>query len=128
MRVLGIHKNIPVSDTNLTLGLQVGFISARLADKIFPVNPRAITDPSKLGLQLEDRNTPALIINLWLIFVMHNDDLRWYMTPNQQRQMLLLNLNRVVSKPNVTLRKILCCSANCILNYLVFQINFPTDT
>ena len=77
MRVLGIHKNIPVSDTNLTLGLQVGFIS--------PVNPRAITDPSKLGLQLEDRNTPALIINLWLIFVMHDDDLRWYMTSNQQR-------------------------------------------
>ena len=44
MSVLGVHKNIPLSDTNLTLGLRVGFISSHLAsDKLFPVNPRSIT-------------------------------------------------------------------------------------
>ena len=40
MRRLGIHKNIPVSDTRLTLGRRIYFISSHLtADKLFPVNP-----------------------------------------------------------------------------------------
>ena len=39
---VGIHKNISVSGTKLTLGLRVGFISSHLTvDKLFPVNPRA---------------------------------------------------------------------------------------
>ena len=40
--------------TKLTLGLRVGFISSHLAaDKLFPVNPRAITGPPKISLLLE---------------------------------------------------------------------------
>ena len=63
MRRLGIHKNIPVSGTKLTLGLRVGFISSHLtADKLFSVNPRAITGPPKTSLVLEAKNMPALII------------------------------------------------------------------
>ena len=49
MRRLGIHKNIPVSGTKVTLGLRVGFIRSHLTvDKLFPVNPRAIAGPSKM--------------------------------------------------------------------------------
>ena len=40
MRRLGIHQNIPVSVTKLTLGLRVGFIGSHLTvDKLIPVNP-----------------------------------------------------------------------------------------
>ena len=53
MRGLNVHKNIPVSITKLTLGLRVGFISSHLtADKLLPVNPRAITGPPKTSLLL----------------------------------------------------------------------------
>ena len=63
MRRLGIHENIPVSDTKLTLGLRVGFISSHLtADKLFPVNPRVIMCPPKTRLLLEAKSMPAMII------------------------------------------------------------------
>ena len=62
-RGLNVHKNIPVSITKLTLGLRVGIISSHLiADKLFPVNPRAITGPPKMSLLLEAKSMPALII------------------------------------------------------------------
>ena len=68
MRRLGIHKNIPVSGTELTLGLRVGFISAHLTvNKLFPVNPRAITGPPKMSLLLEAKSMLALIIKPRLI-------------------------------------------------------------
>ena len=102
MRGMNIHENIPVSVTKLTLGLQVGFISSHLtADKLFPVNPRAITGPPKMILLLEAKSMPALIIKPRLILVMHMDDFGWNITSNQQGQMFIQNLNRIVSKPNV---------------------------
>ena len=55
-RGLNVHKNIPVSVTKLMLSLRVGFISSHLtADKLFPVNPKAITGPLKMSLLLEGR-------------------------------------------------------------------------
>ena len=49
-------KNIPVSNTKLMLGLWVGFISSHLiVDKLFPVNPRAVTGPPKMRLLLVAR-------------------------------------------------------------------------
>ena len=77
MRRLGIHKNIPVSGNKLTLGLRVGFsISSHLTvNKLFPVNLRAITGPTKMSLLLEAKSMPALIIKPRLILVSHSDDL-----------------------------------------------------
>ena len=63
MRALNVHKNIPVSITKLRLGLLVGFISSHLiADKLLPINPRAITGPPKMSLLLEAKSMPELII------------------------------------------------------------------
>ena len=71
MRGLNIHKYSPVSFTKLTPGPRVGFSSHLTADKLFPVNPRAITGPSKLSLLLEVKSMPALIIKQRLILVPH---------------------------------------------------------
>ena len=75
MRGLDIHKNIPVSVTKLTLGFRVFFISSHLtANKLFSVNPRAITGPPKMSLLLEAKSMPALIIKPRLILDTHTDD------------------------------------------------------
>ena len=102
MRRLCIDKNIPVSGTKLTLGLRVGFSSYHLTvNKLFRFNQRAITGPPKMSLLLEAKSIPALIIKPRLILVSHTDDLGWNKTSNQQQQMLILNLKRIVSKcPN----------------------------
>ena len=103
MRRLGLHQNIPVSGTKLMLGLRVGFIGSHLTvDKLFPVNPRAITGPPKMSYLLEAKSVPEVIIKPRLILVAHTDDLGWNKTSNQQQQMLIQNLNRIVSRPNVT--------------------------
>ena len=129
MRELDIHKNIPVSVTKLTLGLRVGFISSHLtADKLFPVNPKAITGPPKMGLLLYAKSTPALIIKPSVIIVARTDNLRWYITSNLQRQMFFQNLNRIVSKPNVMPEQILYCITDCISVDQMYQENFPTNT
>ena len=84
MRKLGIHKNIPVSGTELTLGLRVGFISSHLTVyKLFPVNPRDITGPPKMSSLLEAKCIPALIIKPRFTFVAHTDDLGWNKTSNR---------------------------------------------
>ena len=73
---MGIHKNIPVSGTKLTLGLGVGFIGSHLTvDKLIPVNPRAITGPPRMSFLLEASIVHALIIKPRLILVAHKDDL-----------------------------------------------------
>ena len=103
MRGQDIHKNIPVSVTILTLGLWVGFISSHLTeDKLFPVNPRAITGPLNMSLQLEAKIMRSVIILPRLMFVAHTDDLSWNIASNQHGQMFVQNLTRIVSKPNVT--------------------------
>ena len=82
MRRLGIHKNIPVYATNLTAGLGLGSISSHMtADKLFPINQRAITGPPKISLMLETKSIPALIVKPRLILLVHTDD--------QQQQMLV---------------------------------------
>ena len=76
MRGMNIHQNIPVSASTLTLSIRVGFISNHLkADKLFQVNPREITGPPKMSLQLEALSMPAPIIKPGLILVTHMDDL-----------------------------------------------------
>ena len=126
MRGMNIHKNIPVSVTKLTLGLQLGFISSRLTmDKLFPVNPRAITSPVNISHLLEAKSMPALIIKPRFILVTHTDDLGWYKTSNQQGQMFVENLNRIVSKPNVMPGQIPYYTDSIPID-LMFQENFPT--
>ena len=50
MRTLGVHQNIPASDTKLTLGLGIYIIGPPLViDKLIPVNSRAITSPPEMG-------------------------------------------------------------------------------
>ena len=75
--------------------------------ELFQVNPRAIKVPSMMSLTLEVKSMPALIIKPPLIPVTHTDDLSWYMTSNEQRQMFVQNLNMIVSKPNVLAWQIL---------------------
>ena len=53
IRGLGVHENIPVSDTKLALGLRGFIISHLTADKLFPVNPRSIPGPPNMSLLLE---------------------------------------------------------------------------
>ena len=88
MKGLDAHENIDVSDTKLMLGLRVCFIISDLtANKLFPINQRAITGPPKMSLLLEVESTSALIIESRLILVMHTDDLGGYITSNQQGKM-----------------------------------------
>ena len=102
MRRLGIHKNFPVFGTKLMLGLRVGFIGSHLTvDKLLPVNSRAITGPPKMSFLFEAKSVPALIIKPRLTLAAHTDDLGWNKASNQQQQMLIQNLNRIVSRPNV---------------------------
>ena len=76
MRGLNVHKNITVSVTELTLSLRICFISNHLTvDKLFPVNPRAITGTVKMSLLLEAKSMGALNIKPRLILVSHTDDL-----------------------------------------------------
>ena len=99
--------NIPVSVTKLMLSLSVGFISSHLtADKLFPVNPRVITGSPKISLMLEAKSMPSLIIKPRLILVTYTHDLGWFIMSNQQGLMFVQNLNRIFSKPNITLGQI----------------------
>ena len=129
MRGLDIHKNSHVSVTKLTIGLRLGFISSHLtANKLFPVNPRAITGPPKMSLLLEAKSMPALIIKPRLILVTQTDDFRWNITSNQQGRKFVQNLNRIVSKPNVAPGQILYHTTDCIPVDLMFEENFSTNT
>ena len=71
---------------------------------------------------------PAFIIKPRFILVTHMDDLRWYITSNQKGEMFIQNLNRIVSKPNVTPWQTLCCTTDYISVDFMFQENFPTHT
>ena len=55
-----------------------------------------------MSLLLEAKSMSALIIKPTLILVAHTDEHGWYITSNQQDYMLNQNINRIVSKPNVT--------------------------
>ena len=61
---------------------------------------------------LEAKSTSALIIKPSLILVANTDDLGWNITSNQQLRMVVKNLNRIVSRPNVTPGKILYRTTN----------------
>ena len=129
MRVLNVHKNIPVSLTKLLLGLRVGFVSSHLiVDKLFQIDPRAITGPPKISHLLEAKGLPALIIKPRFILLTHTDEVSWYITSNQLGKMFVQNLNRIVRKPNVTPRQFPCCTTSSIPIDLMFQESFPTHT
>ena len=90
MRGEDIHNNIPVSVTKLTLGLRVGCISSHLtADKLFPVNQRAIMGLPTMSL-LKAKSMPALIRKPRLILVTNMDDLGWHKTPNNTEKIFLV--------------------------------------
>ena len=121
------YQPIHTPVNKLTLDLRVGFICPHLTvDKLFPVNSIAITGPPKMSLLLEAKSIPALIFKPSHILVMHTDDLGWYITSNQQGQMIVQNFNRIVSKPNVMLGQIPYCTTDSIPIDLMFQENFPT--
>ena len=86
IRGLGFHKNVHVSDSKLTLGLQVGFISSHLiADKLFPVIRRAIPCPPNMSLLFEAKSQPPLVIKeRHILLIVDKNDLRWYIMSNQQ--------------------------------------------
>ena len=63
-----------------------------------------------MSLLLEAKSTPASIIKPRSMLVAHTDDLSWYITSNQQLQMFVQKLNRVVSKPIVTPGQIVYCT------------------
>ena len=125
MRAVDVHENINVSDTQLMLGLRVCFISSDLtANKLFPINLRAIMGPLKMSLLLEVKTTSALIIEPRLILVTHTDDLGGYITSIQQEKMLIQNLHWIVRRPNVTSGQIPHCSTDCIPINLVLVETF----
>ena len=97
------------------------------ADIIFQVNPRAITGSPKMSPLLQAKSMPALIIKPRLIFVAHTDDLGRNKTSNQQQQVLIQNLNRIIRKPSVTPGQIPHGTANSIRINLIFKENFPTN-
>ena len=102
LRGLDIYKNIPFSVSKMTLDIQLGFISFHLTVvKLWPVNPRVISDPPKMSLLLEAKSVPTFIIIPRLILVAKMDDISWYITSNQHGRMFVQNLKRIVSKPNV---------------------------
>ena len=58
----------------------------------------------------------------WLNLV-HSDDLGWYITFNQQGQMLVQNLSRIVSRPNLTKQgQILYCTTNLRITENLWKI------
>ena len=129
MRGLDVHENIDVSDTKLMLVLLVCFISSDLtANKLFPINPRAITGPPKMSLLLEVESTSVYIIEQRVIYVTYTDDLGWYITSNQQGKILVQNIHRIVRRSNVTPWQIPHCTTDRIPINLVFQENFLTNT
>ena len=113
MRGLGLHENIPVSDTKLTLGLRVGFFSSHLrADKHFPVNPKAIKDPPKASLLREVKNTHALIIKPRFILIVHTDNYGWYITRTFK------------TSTGLSADQILRQSRSCIAPQIVFKLTW----
>ena len=63
MGTLGVHQNIPASDTKLTHSLGIYSIGPPLVmDKLFPVISRAITSPPEMGPLLDVECKPAVII------------------------------------------------------------------
>ena len=118
MRGVNVHMNVSFSGTKLTLGLRVGFISSHLTvDKLFPVNLRAITVPPKMSLLFEAKSMLALIIKPRLILAAHTDDLGWNKMSNQRQQMLIQNLNRILSADQM-----LHQGRSCIALQTVFQL------
>ena len=55
-----------------------------------------------------------------IIHVAHTDDLGLYITSNQQGQVFVQNLDRIVSKPNIASGKILYCKTDWIPIDLMF--------
>ena len=109
--------------------LPLYIISSHLTeDKLFPVYTRMIMSPSKMSLLLEPKGMPALNIKPQLILVEHKDDLGFNKASNRQQQILIRNLDRNVSRPNVTPGQILYWITNCIPIEFMFKENFPTNT
>ena len=105
---LGVHQNIPASDTKLTPSLDIYYIIRPLAmDKLIPGNSRAITSSPKMNLLLEVQHTPAVFKSQRLILATNTDNYirptkSWSITKtfDQQKKMLNQYLKRIVSSPD----------------------------
>ena len=72
MGTLGIHQNIPASDTKLTHSLGIYSIGPPLVmEKLIPVKSSAITSSPEMSLLLEVTCTPAVIIKPRFILIMY---------------------------------------------------------
>ena len=72
MGTLGVHQNIPASDTKLTHSLGIYSIGPPLVmEKLIKVNSRAITSRPEMSVLLEVECTPADIIKRRFIIVTH---------------------------------------------------------
>ena len=80
MGTLGVHQNIPASDTKLKHSLGIYSIGPPLLmDELSPVNSREITSPPEMGPLLDIECKPAVIIKPRLILVTHKD----HLSPNK---------------------------------------------
>ena len=83
MGTLGVHQNIPASDTKLTHSLRIYSIGPPLVmDKLIKVVSKAITSPPEMGHLLDVECMPAVIIKPRFILVTHTDHLSWNKTFN----------------------------------------------
>ena len=76
MGTLGVHQNIPASDTKLTHSLGMYSIGPPLImDKLIPVISRPITSPPEMAPLLDVECNPVVTIKPRFILVTHTDDL-----------------------------------------------------
>ena len=93
------------------------FINSHLtADKLFPVNPRAITGAPKISLLLKANLMPELIISTTL--VAHTDDLGLNKTSNQHSKCLFK------TSTGLSADQMLRQSRFCIATQTVFQLTW----
>ena len=73
---VGVHQNVPASDTKLTHSLGIYSIGPPLVmDKLIPVISRAITSLPEMGPLLDVECMPAVIIKLRFILDTHTEHL-----------------------------------------------------
>ena len=127
MKRLGIHKT--VSDIKLMLATK--YVGLALTQQW--TNSSQLTQVLSCVYQrwaccLRQKNKPAFIIKPRLILVSHTDNLCWNIRSNQQRHMLIQNLTRNTSRPNITPGQILFYITNCIPIDFMLNENFHTNT
>ena len=119
MGTLGVHQNIPASNTKLSHSLGKHSIYPPLVmDKLIPVKSRAITSPPEMGPVLDVECKPAVISKRKFIHIM----LLFYWIMNFRRIMLLNNQFQSKNNQKWKIRKF--SNAFSALKY----VKFPTTS